>query len=254
MQISSENLSNQLWQIAQEDKSISSLEEIEVNNPKDLFRKFLVLDPTPDQRYREIITRYLKGEFFLSDLGHVQNMMILFQKNEISIQSDKSLNDILDDMFPSLQDKAFIHQDMVRREFHDIYHETEFLINEHQKGFKMVSPLSLQSAIYWSKHTNWGFEEDPKLFFEHAKNPILITMFKNGKKSKFTTKKTSISFGGLFDQNNDYVGWKEIQDNWDYYCWMEKLIPFYPQLLWKIPRQKQKKNCMKYLFEKMHGF
>ena len=96
MQISSENLSNQLWQIAQEDKSISSLEEIEVNNPKDLFRKFLVLDPTPDQRYREIITRYLKGEFFLSDLGHVQNMMILFQKNEISIQSDKSLNDILD--------------------------------------------------------------------------------------------------------------------------------------------------------------
>ena len=206
------------------------LKDHRVDNISVFVQSILDADITKGKYARFLIESFLNDKFLEEDLigglnSTVGQTISLFHKHKNKLPED--MRSIFKynspgDLWNSVKQYQgeLSGKELKREEQEQIYRETEFVYKNEETGFQIVSPLTKDSAKWWSKGTRWCTSAENNNMFKHyAKHtPLFILLMPasastagNGDKLQLWKNGNDIQF---MDEADNEVTLEYIEQNW----------------------------------------
>jgi hypothetical protein len=212
-----------------------------IDNVSVFLQSIINADITKGKYTRFLIESFLNDKFLEEDLigglnSTVGQAMSLFDKHKsklpenmrsvyaLNLETQTLLYQSPGDLWNSVKQfqGELSGKELKKEEQEQVYRETEFIYQDEETGFQIVSPLTEESAKWWGKGTRWCTSAEKNNMFEryNKKAPLLIVLIPNhsgtggnGDKLQLWKNDNNIQFMDELDNN---VALDYIEQNWKF--------------------------------------
>ena len=215
------------------------LKNYNVDNVSDFIQSIVNADITKGKYARFLIEAFLNDKFLEEDLigglnSTVGQTISLFDKHKGKLPvNERSVYALSQDTGEALYQSPgdlwkVVKQyqgeksgkELKKEEQEKIYRETKILF-EDNNGFKIISPLTKESAQWWGKGTRWCTSAENNNMFEqyNEDGPLIIIITPEGRKFQGWQKtltdncEPDVQF---MDEDDNFINSMDLNENWHY--------------------------------------
>ena len=189
---------------------------------------------TSDENLKWILSCYLRGEFSINHLEYIFEIIDLYHKNKSYLHDIfhyQSFNHLFSELSMYIEDDLILERESLRLQREQIYLHTRLIFKDN--NIEIIEPLNQLAYQFWTDDyfpNNRDYIGDIPKMVRYYKGVFFV------KKSNNETFRLHFSYSiSLYDSNLDFTPLCEIEENWEKYKFLEKMISLNGEILKFIP-------------------